>query len=211
MKKGLFLTIEGCDGSGKTTACNTVIERLRNEGYEVIYTREPGGSDIAEQIRKVILDINNTAMDIRTEALLYAASRRQHLVEKVVPAIETGKIIICDRFLDSSLAYQGFARGIGMDEVYEINKFAIDSYMPDLTIYYAIDAEVGLARIASRKNLDRLDVESSNFHKRVQKGYEILCEKYPERIKVVNAEQSREQVAEDTYQLIIQKVKEHEQ
>ena len=210
MKKGLFLTIEGCDGSGKTTACSTVINKLRQEGYDVLLTREPGGSDIAEQIRRVILDVNNTAMDIRTEALLYAAGRRQHLVEVVLPALEEGKIVVCDRFVDSSLAYQGYARGIGMDEVFEINRFAIDQHMPDMTIYYAIDAEEGLKRIACRReNLDRLDVESLNFHKKVQEGYQILCEKYPERIKIVDASKSREEVAEATYKLIIEKIKEN--
>lgn len=210
MKKGLFITIEGCDGSGKTTACMTVIERLQKEGYPVVYTREPGGSDIAEQIRKVILDVNNTAMDVRTEALLYAASRRQHLVEKIIPALKEGNILICDRFLDSSLAYQGYARNIGMDEVAQINQFAIDGYMPELTIYYAIDAQEGLNRIASRKNLDRLDVESIQFHQKVQKGYEILCQRDPKRIKIVDASQPKQQVAFDTYQIILEKVKEYE-
>ncbi len=209
MKKGLFLTIEGCDGSGKTTACNKVIEMLTKEGYEVVYTREPGGSDIAEQIRNVILDINNTAMNDRTEALLYAASRRQHLVEKVMPALEAGKIVICDRFVDSSLVYQGYARKIGVDEVMEINKFAIGDCMPDLTLYYAIDYRTGLKRIASRKNLDRLDVESENFHKMVQEGYELIVKKYPERIKVVDAEKDPETVALQTYKIIKAKVEEN--
>ena len=209
MKKGLFLTIEGCDGSGKTTASLTVIEILKKEGYDVLYTREPGGSDIAEQILKVILDIDNIAMDIRTEALLYAASRRQHLVDIILPALNENKIVVCDRFVDSSLAYQGYARGIGIDEVFGINKFAIDDYMPDLTIYYAIDAQEGLNRIANRKNLDRLDVESISFHKKVQKGYELLCGKYPERIKVIDATLSKEEVAKKTYELIIEKVKEN--
>ncbi|MGB4627030.1 MAG: dTMP kinase [Erysipelotrichaceae bacterium] len=209
MKKGLFLTIEGCDGSGKTTASLTVIEILKKEGYDVLYTREPGGSDIAEQIRKVILDIDNIAMDIRTEALLYAASRRQHLVDIILPALNENKIVVCDRFVDSSLAYQGYARGIGVDEVFSINQFAIDNHMPDLTIYYAIDAQEGLNRIANRKNLDRLDVESISFHKKVQKGYELLCGKYPERIKVIDATLSKEEVAKKTYELIIEKVKEN--
>ncbi len=206
MGKGLFLSIEGCDGSGKTTACKTVIERLTSEGYDVVYTREPGGSDIAEQIRNVILDVKNTAMDERCEALLYAASRRQHLMEVVLPALQLGKIVICDRFIDSSLAYQGYARGIGIDEVLQINQFAIEGYMPDMTVYYAIEAQEGLKRIASRKSLDRLDVESINFHKKVQEGYEILCKKYPERIKVVDASLDRETVAENTYKLIKEKI-----
>jgi len=209
MKNGLFITIEGCEGSGKTTACKTVIERLQKEGYDVIYTREPGGSDIAEQIRKVILDLNNTAMDKRTEALLYAASRRQHLVEKVIPNLKAGKIVICDRYLDSSLVYQGHAREIGVDEVMEINKFAIDNHFPDMTIYFAINAEVGLKRVQNRDEFNRLDAEKLDFHKKVQEGYEILCKKYPERIKVVNAENSMQQVAQDTYELIIKKVKEN--
>lgn len=206
MEKGLFLSIEGCDGSGKTTACKTVIERLTSEGYDVVYTREPGGSDIAEQIRNVILDVKNTAMDQRCEALLYAASRRQHLMEVILPTLHLGKIVICDRFIDSSLAYQGYARGIGIDEVLQINQFAIEGYMPDMTVYYAIEAEEGLRRIASRKNLDRLDVESINFHKKVQEGYEILCKKYPERIKIVDASLDKETVAENTYKLIKEKI-----
>jgi len=143
----LFVTIEGPEGSGKTTIGKKIVERLIQEGYEVIYTREPGGIDIAEQIRNVILDVKNTNMDPRTEALLYAASRRQHLIEKIVPAIKDNKIIICDRFVDSSLAYQGHARHLGIDNVYEINKFAIDTLMPDLTLLFDIDPKIGLERI----------------------------------------------------------------
>ncbi|HPW52752.1 MAG TPA: dTMP kinase, partial [Erysipelotrichaceae bacterium] len=142
-------------------------------------------------------------------ALLYAASRRQHLVEIILPALKENKIVVCDRFVDSSLAYQGYARGIGIDEVFSINQFAIGNYMPDLTIYYAIDAQQGLNRIAGRKNLDRLDVESIAFHKKVQDGYEILCAKYPDRIKVIDATLSKKEVAEKTYELIIEKVKEN--
>ncbi|MGN1398866.1 MAG: dTMP kinase [Erysipelotrichaceae bacterium] len=210
MKKGLFLSIEGCDGSGKTTACTAVIERLKQEGYDVIYSREPGGSDIAEQIRRVILDVNNTAMDSRTEALLYAASRRQHLVEKIIPALNDGKIIICDRFIDSSLAYQGYARGIGIEEVLKINQFSIEGYFPDLTIYYDIDAQTGLNRISGRNNLDRLDVESLNFHKQVHRGYEIVCQLFPDRIKVIDASLSKEEVSQQTYQLIKEKILSYE-
>ena len=144
----LFVTIEGVEGCGKTTIGKLIVERLINDGYEVIYTREPGGS---EQIRQVILDVNNTNMDPRTEALLYAASRRQHLIEKIVPAIKNNKIIICDRFVDSSLAYQGHARGLGIDNVYEINKFAIDTLMPDLTLLFDLDPKLGLERISANK------------------------------------------------------------
>jgi dTMP kinase len=135
MSKAKFITFEGPDGSGKTTVSVKVTERLIKEGYSVILTREPGGSAIAEQIRNVILDPENTAMDDRTEALLYAASRRQHLVEKVLPALEQGTHVISDRFVDSSLAYQGCGRHLGIDPVMSINEFAIEGHMPDKTIY----------------------------------------------------------------------------
>ena len=147
MEKGIFITIEGPEGAGKTTIIEMLLEKLESEGYPIMKTREPGGIEISEQIRNVILNKNNTAMDGRTEALLYAAARRQHLVEKVLPAIEQGFIVLCDRFIDSSLAYQGFARGIGMDEVYSINTFAIDNRMPDATLYFDIDPEIGMKRI----------------------------------------------------------------
>ena len=209
LKKGLFLTIEGPDGSGKTTACQTVLQRLKQEGYDVIYTREPGGSNIAEQIRSVILDVNNTEMEIRTEAMLYAAARRQHLIEVVLPALKENKIIVCDRFVDSSLAYQGYGRGIGIDEVMSINQFAIGNNFPDLTIYYDVDATVGLQRIANRSGLDRLDKESLAFHQKVVEGYKIICSRYPERIKIVDASQDMDKVASDTYDLIIGKIKEN--
>jgi len=188
MNKGLFITFEGGEGSGKTTVCRHVYQQLLDAGYDVIHTREPGGSNIAEQIRNVILNVDNTEMDCRTEALLYAASRRQHLAEIVLPALEAGKIIICDRFVDSSLAYQGHARGIGIDEVMSINQFAINNCMPDLTLYLEVAPEIGLSRIQIRKDLNRLDVESLNFHHKVYDGYRIICARYPERIKVIDAE-----------------------
>ena len=135
MKKGYFITFEGPDGSGKTTVSTAVAKRLQEAGIESIYTREPGGIEIAEQIRSVILDPANTAMDSKTEALLYAAARRQHLIEKVLPALEAGKVVICDRFVDSSLAYQGFGRNLGIEEVLSINEFAIEGHWPDKTLY----------------------------------------------------------------------------
>ena len=138
MRKGLLITFEGNDGSGKTTISKRVYEALKEKGYPVIYTREPGGIDIAEQIRRVILDPANTAMDARTEALLYAASRRQHLVEKIIPALSKGEIVLCDRFVDSSLPNQGVGRGIGMDEVWKINEFALEGHMPHATIFLSL-------------------------------------------------------------------------
>ncbi len=196
MKEGVFITLEGPEGSGKSTIIKLLEGYFNEKGIDYVSTREPGGINIAEQIRNVILDKNNTAMDGRTEALLYAASRRQHMFEKVIPALKNGKVVICDRFVDSSLAYQGYARGLGIDEVMKINEFAIEGYMPNLTLYLDIKPEIGLDRIAKNKDreVNRLDLEKLDFHKRVREGYLILLEKYPDRIKKINAERSIEVV-----------------
>jgi dTMP kinase len=198
MANGIFITIEGPDGSGKTTIIQMLAENLEKEGFEVIATREPGGIEIAEQIRKVILDPDNTAMDSRTEALLYAAARRQHLTEKVRPALEKGKIILCDRFVDSSLAYQGHARGLGIDEVYSINEFAIEDMMPELTLYFDIAPEVGLERINKNKGreVNRLDMEKLDFHQKVREGYMILADRFADRIVKIDASKELEAVYE---------------
>lgn len=200
----LFVTIEGPEGSGKTTIGKKIVEKLIASGYEVIYTREPGGIEIAEQIRNVILDVKNTNMDPRTEALLYAASRRQHLIEKIVPALKDNKIIICDRFVDSSLAYQGHARKLGIDNVYEINKFAIDTLMPDLTLLFDIDPKLGLERINANKlrEVNRLDLEQLEFHTLVREGFLKIQSREPNRIKIVDASKSIEEVFNAAYQLI---------
>jgi len=189
MGKGMFITFEGGDGAGKSTVINKVYEELVKKNLSCMITREPGGIDIAEQIREVILNVKNTKMDARTEALLYAAARRQHLAEKVIPALEEGKIVLCDRFLHSSLAYQGYARGLGIEEVYEINKFAIDSYMPDLVILFDIEPKLGLERINKNKGreINRLDKENMDFHDKVREGYSILMEKYNHNIVKVDA------------------------
>lgn len=206
----LFVTIEGVEGCGKTTIGKLIVEKLMSDGYEVIYTREPGGIEIAEQIRKVILDVNNTNMDPRTEALLYAASRRQHLIEKIVPAIKNNKIIICDRFVDSSLAYQGHARGLGIDNVYEINKFAIDTLMPDLTLLFDLDPRLGLERISANKlrEVNRLDLEQLDFHTLVREGFLIIQDREPNRVKKVDASKTVEEVFNDAYALIKTALKE---
>ena len=202
MKNGVFITFEGPDGSGKTTVSTAVVKMLQEAGYAVIYTREPGGSTIAEQIRNVILDPDNTKMDARTEALLYAASRRQHLVEIVLPALAQGVSVISDRFVDSSLAYQGCGRGLGMEDVFEINRFAIEDRMPDRTVFLDVSAETGMKRIASRKFLDRLDQEDIAFHERVYNGYRQVIAKYPERIEIVDAEQDADKVIADAYSIV---------
>src|SRR5699024_7068978 len=141
--KGVFITAEGGEGAGKSTVLDLVKERLSIEGYDVLLTREPGGINISEQIREVILHVDHQEMEERTEALLYAAARRQHLVEKVIPALKQGKIVLCDRFIDSSMAYQGYARGIGMQEVFLINQFAVEDCMPDRTLFFDIAPEKG--------------------------------------------------------------------
>lgn len=205
----LFITFEGGEGSGKSSALKLIDERLRAEGYETVLTREPGGTPIAEQIRNVILDKGNTKMDPRTEALLYAASRRQHLVEKVWPAIKEGKIVLCDRYLDSSLAYQGGARGLGIDNVLNVNLFATEGTFPDLTLLFDIEPELGLDRIAKNasREVNRLDLEKIEFHRGVRKTFLSLAERYPERFVVIDASQSLEKVVEDAYATIISRLK----
>lgn len=209
MHKGLFITFEGNDGSGKTTISMKVYEKMKDMGFDVIYTREPGGIDIAEQIRKVILDPNNTAMDERTEALLYAASRRQHLVEKVLPALTKGQIVLCDRFIDSSLAYQGIARGIGIDEVLQVNEFAIEGHMPDATIFLSVSLEEGMKRVSDRGNKDRLDNEAESFHQKVAEGYELIKEKFKNRMVLVNANNDIDTVYEEALEKVLEIVQQH--
>lgn len=206
----MFITIEGPEGSGKSSVTKKVVERLEKEGFEVVMTREPGGTPIAEEIRNVILDKKNTAMDPITEALLYAASRRQHLVEKVWPLSKAGKIVISDRFLDSSLAYQGGARNLGIDKILAMNMFATDGYFPDLTLLFDIDPRIGLARIAANKNreVNRLDLEKIEFHDNVRKTFLSLAERFKDRFVVLDASKTFDEVVEDAYKAIKARIKE---
>lgn len=201
MNKGYFIVLEGPDGSGKSTISEIICEKLKEEGYSVVHTREPGGIEIAEEIRNVILNPKNTSMDARTEALLYAASRRQHLVEKVVPAVNEGKIVICERFVYSSLAYQGYGRGLGFDDILKINDFAIGEHYPDMTIYLDINEEEGLKRIENRAFKDRLDNESLNFHHLVNEGYKEVLRRFKDT-KVVDATLSIDEVVDKCLKLI---------
>lgn len=196
-KRGLFVTFEGCDGCGKTTVMGKAAEILKAEGLPITLSREPGGVLISEEIRSVILDNRNTMMDGRTEALLYAASRRQHLVEKIEPWLKEGKLILCDRFIDSSLAYQGYARNIGIDGVEAINSFAIDNTWPDVTYFIDVKPADCLARMALDKGheANRLDVEKLSFHQKVYDGYRILLKRYPDRIVVIDGYQPIENEA----------------
>ncbi|WP_421382501.1 dTMP kinase [Bacillus salacetis] len=204
MRQGLFITVEGPEGAGKSTIIQKMADELAEKGIDVMLTREPGGISIAEEIREVILNPKNTAMDERTEALLYAAARRQHLAEKVIPALEKGGIVLCDRFLDSSLAYQGHARGIGMDEVYSINKFAIENTMPDLTLYFDVEPDVGLGRISKHKGreVNRLDLEAIDFHERVREGYFMLLDQFPDRITKIDASRPFDDVYQNAFDIV---------
>lgn len=203
---GIFITVEGPDGAGKTSLIQTLVPILEQQlKNELIITREPGGIPISEEIRQVILDPKNTTMDDRTEALLYAAARRQHLVEKVLPALAANKVVLCDRFVDSSLAYQGAGRGLGMDEVASINNFATAGKLPDLTLYLDIESEKGLARIQKGRQtseIDRLDQESLAFHKKVRGGYLSLVAEHQERIEVIDASLELSQVVEASLSVI---------
>jgi dTMP kinase len=204
----LFITFEGGEGSGKSTALKKINELLIEKGYQTVLTREPGGTPISEEIRNVILDKKNTDMDRLTEALLYAASRRQHLVQKVWPALKEGKIVLCDRYLDSSLAYQGGARGIGIDKVLDINMFATEGTFPDMTLLFDIKPEIGLARIAANagREVNRLDLEKMSFHEGVRKTFLELAERYPERYVVIDASKSPEEVLRDAMDAILAKL-----
>lgn len=202
-----FITIEGGEGSGKTSVIIKLIEELNKRGYQTLSTREPGGSKIAEEIREVILNVENTNMDYMTEALLYAASRRQHLEEVVKPAIKEGKLVICDRYVDSSLAYQGHARGLGIDNVYEVNMYATGGFMPDLTIFIDVPPEVGLNRIKNNNRpVDRLDLEKMNFHNLVHEGYLKVYERFPNRIVRIDGNKPLEEVYEDLLKIINQRL-----
>lgn len=204
----MFITLEGPEGSGKTSVMKEVIARLRQEGFVIEETREPGGTPIAEQIRQVILNKENTKLDPRAEALLLAASRRQNLVEKIWPALKAGKIVICDRFIDSSLAYQGGARGLGIEPVLNINLFATESSYPQLTLLFDIPPELGLQRIAANANreINRLDLEQLSFHQKVRDTYLSLAKRFKDRYIVIDASLPLATVIENTYKAIHQRL-----
>lgn len=201
---GIFITFEGPEGSGKTTICRMVWQYLLESGQKVILTREPGGVDIAEKIRDIILDNKHTNMDARCEAILYAAARRQHLVEKVNPYLEKNYIVLSDRYLDSSLAYQGYGREIGIDEVYRLNLFATDNKLPDITILFDLDPAIGLARVIQddEHEKNRLDNEKLSFHQKVREGFLLVAKMFPDRIKIVDASARIDVVFKETLAII---------
>lgn len=192
MTGNLFITFEGGDGSGKSTQINKVKEFLESKGMNVLLTREPGGTVIGEKIRDIILDRNNTEMHAMTEAMLYAASRTQHVQQVIKPALAKGTTVICDRFVDSSIAYQGYGRGLG-EAVKIINSYAIDDCMPDITFLLKLDPQVGKGRIAPGQE-DRLELERLDFHQKVYLGYEELEKTYSDRIVGIDASGSIEDI-----------------
>ena len=197
-----FITLEGGECSGKTTIIESIIKKLEELNIDYITTREPGGIRIAEDIRNIILDVKNTEMTPECEALLYAASRMRHLSQKVIPAIEANKVVICDRFLDSSLVYQGYARGLGIDKVLTINSFALDN-LPGLTLFIDVTPDVALKRMSGRNKADRLDLETMDFHQKVYEGYQLVYKKYPERIKRVDGNQELGKVINDCVKIVL--------
>lgn len=195
---GLLITMEGPDGSGKTMQMDLLEEALRRQGLSVVRSREPGGTRIGEAIRGIILSPDYTEMDAMTEALLYAASRAQHVAEKIRPAMQQGSIVLLDRFLDSSLVYQGIGRGMTIETVEAINRFATGGLQPDMTIMVYIDYEEGLRR-KKRQNgsLDRMEAQQESFHRRVNEGYRQLAERYPQRIQLVDGARDPQIVHQD--------------
>ncbi len=200
--KGKFVTFEGCEGSGKSTQIRLLSERLKTEGVPHMVTREPGGSDIAEQIRAVILNGKNSAMCDECEALLYAAARAQHLREKVQPALRAGMLVLCDRYVDSSLAYQGYARGLGADFIADINGFAMRDFTPDVTLFLDISPEAAFRRKHGADEDDRMEQLGLDFHRKVYQGYLKLAASYPERIVKVECGGSKFRTAEGIYSLL---------
>ena len=202
--RGAFITFEGCEGSGKSTQIRLLSEKLTAIGADFIITREPGGSDVAEQIRKIILDGKNVAMCDECEALLYAAAGIQHLKEIVEPALAAGKLVICDRYVDSSLAYQGAARGLGEKYIEDINAVALDCYPPDLTVFLNISPERAFERKHGADKGDRMEQQGINFHRRVYEGYLSLLKKYP-RICAVECGGTKYETAERVFALLKEK------
>jgi len=188
VNKGLFITVEGVDGCGKTTQIKLMEKYLREKGINVVLAREPGGTDISEAIRSIILDARNTEMSYITEMLLYASARAQLVAQVIKPALNKGNVVICDRFIDSSYVYQGFGRGIELKTIEEVNRIAMDGIEPDITFFFDLRPEVALRRRIEASETDRMEKENIEFHNKVYSGYLKLSEMFPERIRVINSE-----------------------
>lgn len=189
MRKGIFITIEGPDGCGKTTQSLLLVKYLRSRGYNVVHTREPGGTSLAEFIRDVLLNKSAKIAPL-TELLLYSAARAQHTLEKIIPALKRRKIIVCERYTDATVAYQGYGRGLNLDLIEKLNTIATGGLKPDLTLILDLPVKTGFSRIRKKRTRDRLENESYKFHTRVRKGYLQIALSEPERVKVIDATKS---------------------
>lgn len=200
-KKGLFITFEGIDGSGKSTQLELIANSLQQLNSDIVITRDPGGTKLGCKVRNILLNYEGHIAP-KCELFLYLADRAQHINEKIIPALNEGKIVLCDRYIDSTLAYQGYARGLDIEEIKYLNKIVTDSTMPDLTIIFDVTLETSIKRIGDKK--DRLESEKSEFHKKVREGYLDLAKKSPERIKIINANNDIETVFKDAIEIIKQ-------
>jgi dTMP kinase len=203
MKKGIFITIEGTDGSGKSTQIRNIEAFLREEGHDVVITRDPGGTEISENIRRIILNPDNTKMARTTELLLYYAARAQLAAELINPAIAEGKIVICDRYIDSTYVYQGFGRGFEKEIIDRLNDISLSGIYPDITFFLDISPEVALKRRRNASSLDRIENEKMDFHMKVYRGYKKLCEMFPDRIRSIDASKDPKKVFDDIRNILI--------
>ncbi|MEY8444165.1 dTMP kinase [Lactococcus ileimucosae] len=201
---GILISLEGPDGAGKTTVLQKILPELEKSRYEVLATREPGGVRVAEEIRNIILSTENTEIDSKTELMLFAAARRLHMQTKMLPALAAGKLVLVDRFIDSSVAYQGYGRALGVEPVNWLNAFATDGLKPDLTLYFDIDTDIALERIMKNRTdeLNRLDLERAEMHRKVRQGYLEIVQNEPERFVTIDASQDIDTVVADTLKAI---------
>lgn len=207
MKKGLFITLEGPDGSGKSTVAKLLHEYIDGLGILNAFTREPGGTAIGENIREILLDNDNYEMTSRTEALLYAAARAQHAEEKIQPLLDNDYIVLSDRYVLSSLAYQGHSRGLGIETVMEINEFAMGDTYPDLVLFFDVDPEIALSRKYINREGDRLENEGKEFHNKTYEGYEKAIEKYSKNIVKIDANGTVEETLKNCIDVVVEYLK----
>ena len=204
-RTGKLITFEGCDGCGKSTQLALLSDYLKQAGIPHIFTREPGGGKISEAIRSILLNGKNTEMGDECEALLYAAARAQHIKDRVEPALNEGKLVVCDRYVDSSFAYQAYARGLGVEFVEKINAFALEKFLPDVTVFFDLSPKEAFARKKGADEDDRMELAGLSFHERVYEGYLALAKKYPERIATINARKSIEEIATEVIAVLKEK------
>lgn len=204
---GILISLEGPDGAGKTTVLQRILPELEKTSYKILSTREPGGVRVAEEIRNIILSTENTEIDSKTELMLFAAARRLHMQTKMLPALAAGEMVIVDRFIDSSVAYQGYGRELGVEPVNWLNEFATDGLKPNLTLYFDIDTDVALERIMKNRadEVNRLDLERAEMHRKVRQGYLEIVKQEPERFVTIDASQELDKVVADTLTVIKKK------